>query len=263
MARLALIGGTSLGPSALETGLKSVGLIIDSSEVVEVETPWGGVPMSIISLQSDGVKHTLFVIQRHHGKDGKSTPPHRIEFRANMHALTTCGANACLAINNVGSLCEDWPPTSVGLVEDVMCLNGEAWTFSNDHAVHVPMTKVLDVELQDVLETSLRRSQPDLPANVRMRHVYARSIGPQFESRAEVVALQLLGATCVGMTFVPEVRLAAEREMPMCAIVISGNWGAGMSDSEPHLDGDEVISDAQAGMGPAWQALADLLAHLT
>jgi purine nucleoside phosphorylase len=95
-----------------------------------------------------------------------------------------------------------------------------------------------------------------------MRHVYARSIGPQFETPAEVVALQRNGATCVGMTFVPEVRLAAEREMPMCAVVIAGNWGAGMGDAEDHLDGDGVTDVAQAGMAPAWQALAALLDHL-
>jgi purine nucleoside phosphorylase len=64
------------------------------------------------------------------------------------------------------------------------------------------------------------------------------------------------------MTFVPEVRLAAERELPMCAVVIAGNWGAGMSGAEDHLDGDGVTDVAQAGMAPAWQALAALLDHL-
>lgn len=263
MARLAIIGGTSLGKGELQPGLESAGLSIESLEEVNVETPWGDVPMTVLKVKSgDNEEHTLFVVQRHHGKDGKSTPPHKIEFRANMHALTTCGAVACIAINNVGSLAEDWPPGSVGVVEDVMCLSGDAWTFCDDDVVHVAMTKVIDKELLQVLEHALRTAQPERGDDVRMRHVYARSIGPQFETPAEVVALQRNGATCVGMTFVPEVRLAAEREMPMCAVVIAGNWGAGMGDAEDHLDGDGVTDVAQAGMAPAWQALAALLDHL-
>ena len=262
MARLAVIGGTSLGPTALEPGLDSAGIDITSREEITVETPWGDVPMSILNVIYEDNRHTLFVVQRHHGKGGKSTPPHKIEFRANMHALTTIDADACIAINNVGSLAEDWPPGSVGLVEDVMCLNGEAWTFSEDHAVHVAMTRVLDNGLQDALEKSLRESQPDLDDSVRMRHIYARSIGPQFETPAEVNALRKLGATCVGMTFVPEVRLAAERELPMCAVVIAGNWGAGMDSEAEHLDGDGVIDDARSNMLPAWKALAAILNHL-
>jgi len=263
MARLAMIGGTSLGKGELQPGLESAGLSVESLEEVDVETPWGDVPMTVVKVKSgDNEEHTLFVVQRHHGKDGKSTPPHKIEFRANMHALTTCGAVACIAINNVGSLAENWPPGSVGVVEDVMCLSGDAWTFSEDHAVHVAMTRVLDKGLLQVLEQALLTAQPERGDDVRMRHVYARSIGPQFETPAEVVALQRNGATCVGMTFVPEVRLAAEREMPMCAVVIAGNWGAGMGADEDHLDGDGVTDVAQAGMAPAWQALVALLNHL-
>jgi len=272
MARLAMIGGTSLGLDELRPGLESAGLSVKSLDQVNVETPWGDVPMTVVKVAASGnavssgeegaVEHTLFVVQRHHGKDGNSTPPHKIEFRANMHALTTCGAVACIAINNVGSLAEDWPPGSVGVVEDVMCLSGDAWTFCDDDVVHVAMTKVIDKELLQVLEHALRTAQPERGDDVRMRHVYARSIGPQFETPAEVVALQRNGATCVGMTFVPEVRLAAEREMPMCAVVIAGNWGAGMGDAEDHLDGDGVTDVAQAGMAPAWKALAALLDHL-
>ena len=262
MARLAVIGGTSLGPEALEPGLETAGVSVISRDEVSVDTPWGDVPMTILNVDCAGNEHSLFVVQRHHGKDGNSTPPHKIEFRANMHALTTVDAHACIAINNVGSLDPNWPPRSVGLVEDVMCLNGEAWTFSEDHAVHVPMTRVLDKELQEVLEKSLRDSQPELDEGIRMRHVYARSIGPQFETPAEVNALRQLGATCVGMTFVPEVRLAAERGLPMCSVVIAGNWGAGMDPDSEHLDGDGVIDDARSNMLPAWKALAAVLNNL-
>jgi 5'-methylthioinosine phosphorylase len=277
MARLAMIGGTSLGRDELRPGLESTGLTVNSLEEVNIETPWGDVPMTVVEINAasngtvassgstptvEKAEHTLFVVQRHHGKEGKATPPHKIEFRANMHALTTCQASACIAINNVGSLDDNWPPGSVGVVEDVMCLSGDAWTFSEDHAVHVAMTKVLDKELLQVLEQALRDAQPENGDEVRMRHIYARSIGPQFESPAEVVALRRNGATCVGMTFVPEVRLAAERNMPMCAVVIAGNWGAGMGDVESHLDGDGVTDMAQAGMAPAWKALAALLDHL-
>ena len=162
MARLAMIGGTSLGLGKLQPGLESAGLVVESLDEINIETPWGDVPMTAVKVVSGGgVEHSLFVVQRHHGKEGKSTPPHKIEFRANMHALTTCDAAACIAINNVGSLDEDWPPGSIGVVEDVMCLSGDAWTFSEDHAVHVAMTKVLDKELLQVLEQALRDTQPN------------------------------------------------------------------------------------------------------
>ena len=72
------------------------------SEKLELESPWGVVPIEVVS----GELGQVFVIDRHHSKGPERTPPHRIEHRANVYAAVSCNPDAILSVNSVGSFSE-------------------------------------------------------------------------------------------------------------------------------------------------------------
>ena len=289
VARIGVIGGTAVNNDVILPLLENLGLEIIQKDEVLFETPWGVVPLLSLVVEIDQESHTLFVLARHHALNGKSTPPHNIEFRANIHALNGCNLNSLFVMNNVGSLVNDWPPGSVGVVEDIVGIGGKGWTYSDEEAHHVDVSLTLDPLLREIVAAAYSKFQS---SQTRLSHVYFQSMGPQFETPAENRSFRFLGASCVGMTFVPEVLLAAELGIPMCAVVVAGNWAAGIgkndeqvssetgrtyggvgkADSESGavsdkssspLIGKDVIAAAQGYSEPLWIGLIALLRHFS
>jgi len=231
MMRLGLIGGTglvSLSASALE--------VIRSDEVI-AETEFGSVPMTCATL---GNGTELIFIQRHHGEGTK--PPHRINHHANMHALAGAGCEAVIAVCSVGTIPEDFPPGSVGYAKQYVDFTGVSTTIHDEDAVFTSMTSPFDPSLNERLSKVLTEMQPGL----KLERTYWLTQGPQFESAAEINAIEQLGGEVVGMTMPRECKLAAELGLPYAAILIASNWAAGRnpSDSTAALDHESVSAKA-------------------
>ena len=232
MARVAVICGT--GMSALSDEFD----VTEEKSTIRVDTDWGEVPVTIIKIPEG----TVAVIDRHHSSEGKRTPPHKIEHRANIMAVSSLQVDLIISINSVGSMRDDMPPGTIGITIDVLDLAVKPWTFFDDHAVHFDRTSQFNKEAMDICMNSLSKTQGICPSDV----IVAQCVGPQFESPSEISALERLGADTVGMTLGPESRLVSEIGTPYLALACSSNWAAGRDPNDPEANIDHSAVDRLA-----------------
>jgi len=207
---IGIIGGSGL--------YKSLGGLEKPKDVVK-QTPYGQVVIT------EGVvsgKEIVFLSR--HGKI-RQVPPHRINHRANIYALKKSGVDKIIAVSAVGGIGQEMAPGTFVLPNQYIDFSREVHTFFDEEIKHVDMTEPFSAELREILASVL--------AELGYAHVphgvYACMPGPQFETPAEIKMLSLLGADIVGMTVVPEAKLARELAMayqPLCMVV---NWAAGIS----------------------------------
>ena len=236
MMRLGLIGGTamnSLAADAIET---------TRSDQIVAQTRFGEVPLTCVQTGN----HELIFLERHHGQG--TTPPHNINHRANIEAMAGAGVDAILAVCSVGTIPGDFPPGSVGYASQYLDFTGVTMSFHDDDAQFTSMTEPFDSQMNLQLESVLSATQPGL----LLKRTYWLAQGPQFETAAEIDAIEKLGGEVVGMTMPRECKLAAEIGIPYAAIVVASNWAAGREpgDSGKDLDHQEVSSTAESRLGP-------------
>lgn len=163
-----------------------------------------------------------------HGERGQ-TPPHRINYRANIAALQRLGVTAVVATTAVGTLAEAMPPGTLALsTQFIDFTKSRATTFFDETSVgpvHVDLTSPFCATLIDLLQQAAAAENIALVAGA----TYACAEGPRFETPAEIRMLRVLGADLVGMTLVPEVVLAREAGICYANLAISTNWAAGIA----------------------------------
>ncbi|MBA45369.1 MAG: hypothetical protein CMB31_02125 [Euryarchaeota archaeon] len=253
MPRIAVLCGTGMKSlvDALPPSLK----LIDQ-ESIRIDSPWGEVPSEIIRFTvEDGSNHEIAIVQRHHG-DGIVTPPHRIEHRANVHAVLSFDPEFVVSINSVGSMREDLPPGYIGVAKHTLDFTGKVWTFHDDDAIHADMTSHFDSELSELVISALDSSQDVVP-----HVVVAQMTGPQFETPAEINALKTMGADVVGMTLAAEAKLIAEKGCKHLGLSVSSNWAAGQTpgDESAEIDHHAVEGLASTVHGRLWSAIMSCL----
>ena len=194
----------------------------DSCTKKLVKTDYGEVEVSILDICS---KKVAF-LPRH--ASGHSIPPHKINFRANIDALKNIGVTKIVATNSVGSMNEEMPPGSFVIPDDFLDFSQDrAKTFYEDKVVHIDVTEPYCPNLRDALAKS---------GNVILGGTYVCTEGPRFETPAEIKMFRILGGDLVGMTGVPEVTLAREREICYNSICIVSNFASGISEDELTID---------------------------
>ena len=194
----------------------------DSCEKKMVRTDYGDVEVSILEIFS---KNVAF-IPRH--AQGHSIPPHNINFRANIDALKNVGVTKIIATNSVGSMNENMPPGSFVIPDDFLDFSqNRAGTFYEDRVVHVDVTEPYCPSLRDALAEC---------GDVILGGTYVCTQGPRFETPAEIRMFKMLGGDLVGMTGLPEVVLARERERCYNSICIVSNFASGISENELTID---------------------------
>ena len=251
VTRLAVLSGT--GMNALASDMVADGT--ESSEL-RIDSQWGQVPAILVDT-GDG--EVLF-IDRHHRDDESRTPPHEIEYRANVHAAASFRPDLILSINSVGTMREDLPPGDIGIAVDVLDLSIRPWTFHDDDAIHADRTNIFDEKANQICKSTLQTQQQNVVDGL----IVAQCIGPQFESPAEIDALVRLGADVVGMTLGPESRLVAESGLPHVALSCSSNWAAGRTpgDRDAVIDHHAVDSMAASMRNRVAACIIELLQSL-
>ena len=244
MMRLGLIGGTAM------TSLATDEIDVSRSDDIVAQTNFGEVPLTCVKSGSN----ELIFLERHHG-DG-TTPPHNINHRANIEAMAGAGVDAILAVCSVGTIPQDFPPGSVGYASQYIDFTGLTMSFHDDDAQFTSMTKPFDESMNQKLEAVLSELQPGLS----LARTYWLAQGPQFETSAEIDAIEKLGGEVVGMTMPRECKLAAEIGIPYAAILVASNWAAGREpgDSGKDLDHQEVSSTAESRLGPVLECIKSL-----
>jgi 5'-methylthioadenosine phosphorylase len=158
------------------------------------------------------------------------TPPHRINYRANIKALHQLGVTRILATNAVGSISRVMPPLSLVVLDDFIDFSsGRPFTFydgGDSGLAHTELNHPYCPTLrQQLLDTADSMGVPLIPNGV-----YVCANGPRFETPAEIRMYGMLGGDVVGMTGVPEATLARELGMHYAAVAYSINWAAGIEE---------------------------------
>lgn len=204
------------------SGLYDIAYKADNVEKKIVNTDYGDVEVSILDIFE---KKVVF-IPRH--ASGHSIPPHKINFRANIDALKNIGVTQILATNAVGSMNLEMPPGTFVIPDNFLDFSENPnKTFYDDIVVHVDFTEPYCPRLRDILDKS---------GDVILGGTYVSTKGPRFETPAEINMFKILGGDLIGMTGLPEVTLAREREICYSSICIVSNYAAGISESELTMD---------------------------
>jgi 5'-methylthioadenosine phosphorylase len=174
------------------------------------------------------------VILPRHGAAHKS-PPHGINYRANISALAQLGVREVIATSAVGSMNRGFSVGDIGLIDQFLDFTKRRQsTFFENKVVHTDMTYPYSRHLNLELSVAAKRIGTDLHQHL----VYVCAEGPRFETAAEIKMYKILGGDVVGMTGVPEVVLANEMKLEYASVVIATNWAAGMQAKVSH---EEVL----------------------
>jgi 5'-methylthioadenosine phosphorylase len=196
---------------------------MDMEEIV-VDTPYG----NALILQGTDDNRDLVFLPRHGPKH--STPPHKVNYRANIKALETLGIKYVLAAYAVGSINPKIPPLSLVAIDDFIDFtsNREATFFDggDTEVKHVDMSKPFCAELRN----KVLALAPEFDLKITPGGTYVATNGPRLESPAEIRMFEMLGADVVGMTAIPEVSLAKELNLCLAAVAFSVNWAAGIDE---------------------------------
>lgn len=218
-----------------------------------VTTPFGEPSDSVIGgtlMTPSGAVRCLFLPRHGHGH---RIPPHRINYRANILALKRLGAEQIISVSAVGSLQEDVRPGDVVLVDQFIDrTRHRPSTFFDDDGVvvHVEFADPVDAALKD----ALYRAALETGTRVRNGGTYVCIDGPQFSTRAESDLYRSWGATVIGMTNVPEARLAREAELPYATIALATDYDCWRRE-EASVSVDAILSVLAKNAGTAKKML--------
>jgi len=181
-------------------------------------------------------EHSDLVFIPRHGSD-HSTPPHRIDYRANIMALRDMGVDRIVAMSAVGGLVPSVPPGAIVVVDQLIDrTHGRSSTFFDGGEWGVAHADVTEPYCRALRAEMIARSR-DHGINLIPEGVYVAVQGPRLETAAEVREYAASGGTVVGMTGSPEFGLARELGIHYMSVCTSVNLAAG-------LDGDAIIFDA-------------------
>ncbi len=209
--RIGIFGGS---------GLYRMEGLTDVREQV-IDTPYGA-PSDALLLGRLGGVDVAFLAR--HGRS-HGLIPGQIPFRANVYAMKALGVQYLLSVSAVGSMREDIAPLDMVLVDQFIDLTRKReGSFFGDGAVaHVSLADPVCTVLRGVLAESFADAGL---ADVRLHTegTYVCIEGPAFSTRAESNWYRTLGASVIGMTNMPEARLAREAEIAYATLALATDW---------------------------------------
>ena len=245
VARIGVIGGSGLYQME---GMK------DAQEV-EIETPFGAPSDAIVIGTLEG-QRVAFLPR--HGK-GHRISPSELPVKANIFAMTTLGVEYLISISAVGSLREEIRPLDLVVPDQLIDrTKGRPSTFfGNGLVAHVGMAD----PFCPVLSGALVKSAKAAKATVRQGGTYVVMEGPQFSTRAESNLYRSWGASVIGMTALPEAKLAREAEMCYAILACSTDYDC-WHDGHESVTVDMVVRNLLQNVSTAKSVLKRLLTTL-
>lgn len=187
---------------------------LENKEWRRVETPWGEPSDELLFGTFESVQ---CVFLPRHGR-GHPIPPSRLNFRANIDALKRAGVTDILSLSAVGSLKEELPPGHFVLVDQFIdrSFAREKSFFDTGCVAHVGMADPVSARVLDVVQDEAAT----LGIPFTRGGTYLVMEGPQFSTRAESELYRSWGCSVVGMTNMPEAKLAREAEMNYATVAM-------------------------------------------
>lgn len=200
---------------------------LQDAQWIEVDTPWGAPSDALLVGRLHGVK---FVFLPRHGR-GHRIPPSHLNFRANIDAMKRAGCTDLLAISAVGSLREQLPPGRFVVIDQFVdrTFARETSFFGPGLVAHVSMADPVCPRLSSLATDAAEAAG----AEVTRGGTYLAMEGPQFSSRAESELYRAWGCDVIGMTAMPEAKLAREAELPYALIGMVTDYDCWRHGEEP------------------------------
>jgi 5'-methylthioadenosine phosphorylase len=223
---LGIIGGT---------GIYSLGKM----EREEIRTPYG----KVVAYSGKIRGGDALFIPRHGEEHG--TPPHRVDYKANIWVMKEKGVEGIVAFYASGVIAK-YKPGDLVLLEDFIGFYSPVTYYEDfrEGIRHADMSEPYSRKLSALVK------QRAAEAGVRLRKggIIATTTGPRFETRAEIRALEGMGANLVNMTSAYEAALAGELGIPLCGIAVATNYAAGIK-GKKELTHQDVLEHMEGANG--------------
>jgi len=211
---------------------------IEDAQWIAIDTPWGDPSDEILCGRIGDVKVRFLP---RHGR-GHPISPTELNSRANIDALKRAGCTDILAISAVGSLREELEPGRFAVVEQFIdrTVRRESTFYTSGFVTHVSMADPVCPRLSEMAAKAVSKAK----GKVAVGATYLAMEGPQFSTRAESRMYRQWGADVIGMTAMPEAKLAREAELPyalVCMVTDYDCWREGEA-----VDVAQVIEQMQA-----------------
>jgi 5'-methylthioadenosine phosphorylase len=248
--KIGVIGGTGLGDILVDgTGRRHELL----------HTPFGPPSDAIVEAQWEGL--TVLLLGRH--GPGHLIPPTHVPFRANIFALKRLGCTHIIASGACGSLREEFKPRHLVIPDQILDRTYRREpTFFDKTAVHVEFAEPFCPILRQILidEGNIEGT------TVHGRGCYVCMEGPAFSTRAESLMHRMMGGDLIGMTAMPEAKLAREAEIPYALIALAtdyDSWKAPAPDAkQPPKLLEEIVENLKAASANAMELIRRALRRI-
>jgi 5'-methylthioadenosine phosphorylase len=218
----------------------------------KVKTEWGK-PSDEILMAKYNDEEICF-LPRH--ARGHKINPTNINFRANIDAMKQLGVTDIISVSAVGSLKENLEPGKFVIVDQFIDRTfSRIKTFFDEEIVaHVSMAKPTSPSLSDCCEASLK----NLNINYQRNGIYVVMEGPQFSTLAESNLYRSWNADVIGMTNMPEAKLAREAEIRYCTVAMVTDYDCWHPDHE-EVDVSIVIQTLQKNASNAQNMIKEVI----
>ncbi len=222
----------------------------------QVTTPFGDPSDAIVGGEVNGRR--VYFLPRH--ARGHRLLPHELNHRANIFALRSLGVRWIICVTAVGSLQEKYAPRDVVLPSqfyDRTSQRAEHTFFGNGIAAHIGFADPISTPLRNLLA----ESATSLGVKVHNGGTYVNMDGPAFSTRAESELNRQHGFDVIGMTNLPEAKLAREAEIALATVAMITDYDCWKVEEEP-VSVQTVLGHLLANAETARKILADVIPRI-
>ncbi|WP_095012808.1 S-methyl-5'-thioadenosine phosphorylase [Tsuneonella mangrovi] len=238
---IGVIGGTGLYD----------GLPLDDAQEIAVASPFGEPSGPVTTGRIGGIRFTFLA---RHG-EGHRIPADEVNYRANIDVMKRCGVTDLVAIFAIGSLREEMAPGHFVAADQIIdrTAGRERSFFGTGMVAHVALADPVCARLSGLLADAAEGAK----ATVHRGGCYVAVNGPQFSTRAESRMYREWGADVIGMTAMPEARLAREAELPYAMLAMVTDYDS-WRDDVAGVDAAEIFKTLKTTTATAHKAIIGL-----
>jgi len=228
---------------------------LEDAQWISIDTPWGK-PSDDVLCGRIGAVQVRFLPR--HGR-GHRIPPSAVNARANIDALKRAGCTDVLAISAVGSLQEELEPGRFVVVDQFIdrTRGRESSFFGPGMVAHVSMAEPVCERMAGFAAAAVENAG----GKIARGGTYLAMEGPQFSTRAESLLYRQWGADVIGMTAMPEAKLAREAELPYALVGMVTDYDCWREDAA-FVEVSDVIAQMEANGTIARKAVEQFMAAL-
>ena len=233
---------------------------LENKEWVSVSTPWGSPSDDILFAEMNGVR--LRFLPRH-GR-GHAISPSDVNYRANIDALKRSGCTDILSISAVGSLQEPYAPGDFVMVNQMVdrTFKRETSFFGAGCVAHVSTADPICERLSGLAGEAAQAAGANVHRPKKDKDLtYVAMEGPQFSTKSESRIYRQLGCDVIGMTNMPEAKLAREAELPYATMAMVTDYDC-WHEGHGSVDVASVIAVLQKNSATAQKAVLNLIQTL-